>query len=111
MFYTGVLWWDLRVARGEVDAAEARGADRGIIANLRATLDQCERDRDDDSARAVGTYAARLGAAGAYTVETPADVVVQEGLDAAKTVKSAAAQTESVAFVALVLLAIIALRR
>lgn len=109
--FLGVLWWDVREARQEVDAAEARGADAGIVANLRAALDQCERDGDVDSAQAIGSYAARLGQGGAYTVKTPTDVVVEESVDAARTVKAAAMGAELVAVAALAVLVVLAVRR
>lgn len=108
--FLGILWWDLRVARDEVDAAEARGVSPGIIANLRATLDQCERDNDDASAQDVARYAARLGPGGSNTVETPADVVVSGALDTARAVKSAAEGTELVAVAVLVVVVLVALR-
>lgn len=109
--FVGVLWWDLSQARQDVDAAEKRGADPGIIATLRITLDQCERDGDDDSAQAVGTYAARLGPAGAYSVQTGADVVVQSGLNAAETVKAATTSGfHTVSVLLLVAVAVLAVR-
>lgn len=109
--FLGILWWDLREARQEVDAAEARGARAGVVANLRAALDQCERDGDVASAQAIARYAARLSAEGPYTVDTPADVVVKEGLAAAETVKSAAMGTELVAVAVLAVLVVLAVRR
>ena len=83
-------------ASRSIDTAEKNGADAGVIRTLRQTLAQCESDHDVDSAWAIDAYASRLGAGGAYAVQTPADVAVQQGLDAAKAVKTAATGTELV---------------
>lgn len=73
--------WD---ARTEIDGAEARGADAGVIRQLRDTLAQCEADGDAATADAIARYAARLGPAGPYTRDTAADVAVGAGLEVAR---------------------------
>ena len=107
---TGILWLDVMDASAEIDGAEKRGAAPGLVANLRETLKQAEADGDDDSVWAVSQYAARLTGAGAYTETTPADVVVDAGLNAAETVKTAAAGTETLLVLGLLVVAALALR-
>lgn len=88
---TGLLWLDVLDATAEIDAAEARGVDPGVIRNLRDALAQAERDGDDDSVWAISQAAARWGPAGSQTVQTPTDVVVGGAVDVARKAETASA--------------------
>ena len=70
-------WWDQATkltggiydrARAEVRAAAERGAPASQVTEWNATLDQCEKDGDTDSAEGVAQYAREYAATGAFTV-------------------------------------------
>ena len=106
---TGVLMWiDAQDARSEIDAAAARGVAPGLIDNLRAALQLSIDEGDIESVDSIAQYAARLGPDGSMTVDTPADVAVQGALDTAQAVKSAAAATETLLVVGVVIAALVA---
>ena len=106
----GIMFIDEKDARSEIEAARERGVDAHLLELLTRTLDQAVADDDDESVQAISQYVARLGPGGAYTVDTPADVVVEKGLAAARSVESAAAYTEVAIAAVLLLAAVVALR-